>query len=110
MLNGLLISVAKMVYGRKILEVVAGLHDKVIGYRSEIIIGLVVIISAAQHLGLVDSKIADTAINCLLGALPITLASKVGNVLKKAGNVFPQIVLPPEAKSSEAKPTESKPS
>ena len=97
MLTKLIITVAKMVYGKQILEIIDGLHERVVGHRSEILIALIAAIGAAQHLGLIDQKVSESIITALLGALPVTLAVKIGNALKEADAVLPTPSAPPTA-------------
>ena len=90
MLEKLLLSIARLTLGGKILLLITGLHDKVVGKRTEILVGLEIITEACKVLKLLDPTTADSIKVALLGAIAPTLAEKIGRVQGQLESVIPK--------------------
>lgn len=89
MLTSILVWAAKLTVGKQILGLVDSANSALTGYRSELIIALIVVVSALEHFGVIPAKTADPIITALIGSLPITLAEKVSNAVDMANKVVP---------------------
>jgi len=85
----MLTSVVGFLFGKKLLGLIDGANTALTGYRSDIIVGVVIVVAVLEHIGLLPAKTAEPVITALLGALPITLAEKAGNILDEANKVLP---------------------
>lgn len=85
----LLVWMAQKFYGQKILNVIDATHDHVVGYRTEIISGIIILVYIAGHLGLITMVVAWSIINILWPMLPVTLADKIKGVMSTADGVLP---------------------
>ena len=88
MITSIMLRIAKIALGKKILEIIALANSKASGHRSELIVGCIVIVAGLQHLNLLDSTTAGTVITALLGALPVTVAEKTKKALDQADSVI----------------------
>lgn len=94
-MNSLLLWVAKLAFGKKLLSLVDAGNNALTGYRTQIIAVLAVIVAALEHLNVIPVKVGDPIVAALIGALPLTLAEKVGNVLDEANKILPPPTTPP---------------
>lgn len=100
MLNKVLGWVAKIAVGKQLLQGVNWVNGKASGHRSEVIIGLQVVLWALGHFGIVtgdSAKAADALAAALLGALPVTLAEKVKKATEAADRFIPEPTPTPPA-------------
>lgn len=96
MINRLIAFVAKTTYGGTILDVVNGLHERLVGNRTEIIVFLELCLYGLKKAGILQGDLAhqsESFSTALLGALPVTILSKIqrfqdiGNeIVPDAGN------------------------
>ena len=89
MLNSILAFAARFAFGQKILAVLDKVNGLLTGGRSEILIGMVVVVSVLKYSGLLDATQADEINKYLIGALPITLIEKVSKIKKQADKIIP---------------------
>lgn len=89
MLNSILAVVARFAFGQKILAVLDKANSLLTGGRSEILIGLVVVVNLLKYTGLLDAQQSDEISKYLIGALPITLIEKVSKIKKQADKIIP---------------------
>ena len=90
MLTKLIITIARISLGGKILEIINGLHERTVGHRTEILIGLECVTEALLLIGIIDKSIADPIKVALLGAMAPTLAEKVKRAQESVENVIPK--------------------
>ncbi len=89
MLNSILTFAARFAFGKKILAGLDYVNAALRGGRSEILIGLVVVVSVLKYSGLLDAQQADEINKYLVGALPITLMERVSKIKNQADKIIP---------------------
>lgn len=77
MIQKLIVMIARISVGQKLLDIVNGLHERTIGHRTEILIALEVIVEALEIIGIITKDIGDPIKISLLGAMGPTLAEKI---------------------------------
>lgn len=88
-----LLWLAKISLGRKLLGLLSTANAKVSGKRSEIILGLEALIYVLSKIGVlegIDPELLSALKVALLGALPVTLAEKVKTVQGQIDSVIPK--------------------
>lgn len=88
-MNTMLGWIVRLTLGKKLLSLVDWANSFLTGYRTQLIVVLILIVATLNHVGLLAHDISASIITALLGALPLTVAEKVGNVLEKADKVLP---------------------
>lgn len=90
MIEKILLGIARLTFGAKILGFITDLHDKVVGKRTEILVILEVATELCKVLKLLDPTTADSIKVALLGAIAPTLAEKIGRVQGQLESVIPK--------------------
>lgn len=92
MLLKVLLFLARFSVGKKLLELIDGLNERISGKRSEIILALEALLYVLGKLGVIPDggKEAAQALSvALLGALPVTLAEKVKSAQQIGDKLIP---------------------
>lgn len=92
MIQKLILFVLRFKFGAAILDAVNGLHERVIGHRTEILVGLEAVLAILKHLNILGPDLAkdiDALSLAILGAIPVTVAEKVKKALEIADEVAP---------------------
>lgn len=90
MFTKLLLVIARYSLGGRILTAIDAAHQKTVGHRTEILVGIEILVEAAKLLGLLDSNTADSMKVLVLGAIAPTLAEKIGRVQGELEAVIPK--------------------
>ena len=89
MITKMLLLLARVSLGGRLLAVVDLLHSKTVGRRTEILVALEAAVEGVKLLGLLDAHTADAIKIALLGAIGPTLAEKIGRVQDQIESVVP---------------------
>ena len=89
MINTLLTYVAKWTLGAKLVGAVSWVHKALDGKRSEINLGIMVIVYVLKYAGIIPPEAANTVWVALTPLLAATLADKVSKVRDALDKVIP---------------------
>lgn len=90
MILKLLLICTRYSLGSRILSAIGFAHQRIVGYRTEILIILEVATELCKVLKLLDPTTADSIKVALLGAIAPTLAEKIGRVQGQLESVIPK--------------------
>jgi len=90
----------KWKYGKQALGWVKTANEKVSGYRSEILIGLLAALFVAEKIGVAPAGSFESTWAYLATPLPLTMAEKVKKAFETADKIIPDAPKPEEDKKA----------